>query len=293
MPRMMRSINTGNLCADQTASPWAPGLHACAFTLLEVVVVIAISAVLGMVVIPTLISVRDRSQRVICGSNLRQLGMATVVYAVNNRRALPTHFSRPTASFDTLAMRDGSGRNVNLGLLVDYAPSAPVFYCPTQTEETSPSIAYNGARNRWRFRYRGSETPDGTGAGGGSGQAGGGGTGDGEGGDDGEYTGAVNSSYPARARFRPVLGLPRWTLANYSNKVIYSDFIGVDGWSGTGPLAGPIRAPHGGDGYNRLFGDDSVQWVDAEAVNASRPVGVVAPTEDELHEYYLLLDVLP
>jgi type II secretory pathway pseudopilin PulG len=283
----------GNLCADQTASPWAPGLHARAFTLLEVVVVIAVSIVLATAVVPTLIRVRDRTQRTICGANLRSLGMATVVYAVNNNRALPTHLSRSTASFDTFAMREGSGKDVNLGLLVDYVPSAPVFYCPTQSEENSPSIAYDGTHNRWRFRYRKGILPDGANTGGESGPVGGEGLGDEGDTGDGEQSVAVNSSYPARARFRPVLGLPRWTLANYSNKVIYSDFIGVDGWSGTGPLAGSIRAPHGGDGYNRLFGDDSVQWVDAEAVNASRPIGVVAPTEDELQEYYLLLDVLP
>ncbi len=293
MPRMTRSSDRGMLRADQTASPWAPGLHACAFTLLEVVVVIAVSIVLAAAVVPTLISVRERSHRVICGANLRQLGMATVLYAVSNHRALPTHLSRETASFDTFAMRDGGGRNVNLGLLVDYAPSAPVFYCPTQSEETSPSIACDGAHNRWRFRLHKGDTPDGVNPGSGSGQLGEGVPGDAGGADDDEQSGAVNSSYPARARFRPVLGLPRWTIPNYSNKVIYSDFIGVDGWSGTAPLAGPIRAPHDGDGYNRLFGDDSVQWVDAEAINASRPIGAVAPTEDELHEYYLLLDVLP
>ena len=103
----------------------------------------------------------------------------------------------------------------------------------------------------------------------------------------------MTSSYPVRSRFDPVPELPRWSLVNYGNKVIYSDFVGVDGWTGTGPLDGPISAPHGGDGYNRLFGDGSAQWVDAEAVNASRPVGDAAPTESELHEYYLLLDVLP
>jgi prepilin-type N-terminal cleavage/methylation domain-containing protein len=248
-------------------------VHARAFTLLEVVIVLAVTCVLAALVVPAVFSLRHRGRRVACGSNLRNLGVATVMYAFNNGRALPTHHCRATASFDTFAMLDDAGNRVNLGLLVDYAPGAPVFYCPTQTEETSPSIAYNGPRNRWRFRYLEGPEPEGAGA--------------------GEHGGGVNSSYPVRSRFDPVPELPRWSLVNYTNKVIYSDFIGVDGWIGTGPLAGPIRAPHGGDGYNRLFGDDSVQWVDAGTVNATRPVSDAAPAKSELQEYYLLLDVAP
>ena len=257
----------------------------------------AIAVMLAGILIPILAGVEARNQRVICGSNLRHLGTAAALYAVNNDRALPTHFSRSTASFDTFAMRDDSGQGVNLGLLVNEVPSASVFYCPTQSEEASPSITFDGAHNRWRFRFHtgqaGSDGAGDSGAGDGSGQDGPGGPGDtGTPGDD-EQSGAVNSSYPMRARFRPVPGLPRWTILNYTNKVICSDFIGVDGWTGAGPLAGPISAPHGGHGYSRLFGDDSVQWVHAETVNASRPVDATAPDEDELQEYYLLLDVLP
>jgi len=261
----------------------------------------AIMVMVAAIFIPILTSIKARNQRVLCGTNLRHLGTATSLYAVSNDRALPTHFSRRTISFDTFAMRNDDGQRVNLGLLVDHVPSASAFYCPTQSEDTSPSIAFDGARNRWRFSLRNGNTGSGGsvihGAGAGSRPSGqgrrdeGGRSGPGDGAD--EHVGAVNSSYAARTRLRRVLGLPRWTVLNYRNKVIYSDFIGVDGWAGTGPLAGPIRAPHGGHGYNRLFGDDSVQWANADTVNASRPIDATAPTGDELHEYYQLLDVLP
>ena len=47
---------------------------------------------------------------------------------------------------------------------------------------------------------------------------------------------------------------------DYTEKVIYSDFIGVDEFQGGGIIKGWILAPHKGQGYNRLFGDTSVRW---------------------------------
>ena len=283
------------LCAHLAARPREGAVRSGGFTLIELGVVTAIVVVMAAILIPVLVGVGEHNKRVICAGNLRKLGTAAAGYAVDNDRALPTHFARRTASFDTFAMLDEGGQGVNLGLLVAEVPRASTFYCPTQTEETSPGIACNGACNRWRFRVG---LGDGDGGGGGSALSGrrSAGQGQGDGGDgEGGQGGGVNSSYPVRARFGQRPGLPRWTLLNYTNKVIYSDFIGVDGWTGpgAGPLAGPVRAPHGGRGYNRLFGDDSVQWVSAEAVDASRPVTATAPTEGQLQEYYLLLDVLP
>jgi hypothetical protein len=84
-----------------------------------------------------------------------------------------------------------------------------------------------------------------------------------------------------------------WTLPNHSNKVIYSDFIGVDRWEGRGRLPNGLSAPHDSQGYNRLFGDGSVLWAAGGRLDALRPVGPAEPTLVELMEYYRLLDVLP
>jgi hypothetical protein len=87
--------------------------------------------------------------------------------------------------------------------------------------------------------------------------------------------------------------LPRWTLLSYANKVVYSDFIGVDDWPGSGKFSGHLRAPHRSEGYNRLFGDGSVFWVGDAAVDSVRPVDATPPTHEELYQYYQQLDVLP
>ena len=51
------------------------------FTLIELLVVIAIIALLMAILIPVASGARERGQRVVCLSNLRQLTMAWIAYA--------------------------------------------------------------------------------------------------------------------------------------------------------------------------------------------------------------------
>ena len=55
-----------------------------AFTLIELLVVIAVIALLMAILIPVLRSARERGQRVVCLSNIRQLTLAWVAYAEDN-----------------------------------------------------------------------------------------------------------------------------------------------------------------------------------------------------------------
>lgn len=59
------------------------------FPLLELLVVIGIVALLIAIVVPALSSVRESGRRVICGSNLRQLGLAMALYLNDNRGSFP------------------------------------------------------------------------------------------------------------------------------------------------------------------------------------------------------------
>ena len=58
--------------------------HPHAFTLIELLVVVSIIALLISILLPSLANARDQARRVLCMSNLRQLGYCNVLYAEDN-----------------------------------------------------------------------------------------------------------------------------------------------------------------------------------------------------------------
>src|SRR5947209_18837064 len=60
-----------------------------AFTLVELLVVIGIIALLISMLLPALNRAREQSRRIVCASQMRQLGIATLQYANSNRGHLP------------------------------------------------------------------------------------------------------------------------------------------------------------------------------------------------------------
>ena len=233
-----------------------------AFTLIELLVVLFIIGLLMAGLVFAVAKLKQRADRLTCGSNLHQIGIGVADYSKDNRWALPTYYRGGTFAFDTFSMCRSNGELVNLGLLTrDYINEPAVFYCPTQNKSTSPSIARDTPQNRWRPR--------------------------------GAALGEMNSSYTVRSREYQTHTLGPWTWDNYRERVIYSDFIGVDNWPATGRLSGTLRAPHDSDGYNLLFGRGSVTWVDSDALHARRRVDRNLPTDKDLYEYYKFLDLVP
>ena len=64
--------------------------HAPAFTLIELLTVIAIIGILAAILIPTVGKVRDMARATQCSSNMRQIGMAVMAYANDNKNATPS-----------------------------------------------------------------------------------------------------------------------------------------------------------------------------------------------------------
>jgi prepilin-type N-terminal cleavage/methylation domain-containing protein len=62
------------------------------FTLIELLVVIAIIAILAALMLPALARAKEKGRRAACGSNLRQIHLAFVMYADDNNDFLPPKF---------------------------------------------------------------------------------------------------------------------------------------------------------------------------------------------------------
>lgn len=117
-----------------------------AFTMVELLVVIAVIAILAALLLPALSRSRLRAESTQCSSNLKQLGWAWTMYADENSDALVNNHGVP----ETLSRRqnwvnnvqdwESSDENTNLTLLTSgklaryLSQSVGVFKCPSDRE---------------------------------------------------------------------------------------------------------------------------------------------------------------
>ena len=93
--------------------------HRSAFTLIEILVVIAIIAILAAMLLPALKQAREKARQVKCMSNLKQVGLGLMIYAQNNAGYAPCAWASPD-------------RNWNIVLYENnYLPNRDVFFCPS------------------------------------------------------------------------------------------------------------------------------------------------------------------
>ena len=96
------------------------------FTLVELCVVIAMTAILTALLLPALSSAKEKSRRVVCKSNLRQLYLVCRYYSDDDSDILPSAGDN-VGNYHSIRLSDQTYSN----LVENYAGGASnIFYCP-------------------------------------------------------------------------------------------------------------------------------------------------------------------
>ncbi len=95
------------------------------FTLVELMVVVAMTAVLTALLLPALSGAKEKARRAVCKSDLHQLYVAFDMYAANNTDVLPSAADN-NGNYHSIRLSDQTFTN-----LVGYAGgNSNIFYCP-------------------------------------------------------------------------------------------------------------------------------------------------------------------
>jgi len=105
------------------------------FTLVELLVCVAIIALLASLLLAVLSRVKAKAHSAACQNNLRQLILGWTLYAGDNDDRLAGSISvgrvnQPGSWVLGNAKQDGTGTNIVLGLIFPYAPAVRAYRCP-------------------------------------------------------------------------------------------------------------------------------------------------------------------
>lgn len=119
-----------------------------AFTLIELLTVIAVIAILAGLLLGSISKAKDRGQRAACINNLHQIYLTEQYFADNNDGAVPIGYRGGRKQWDTMFFSGTVNKFVTFGRLYTEGliDQPRVFYCPA---ERASSQSYNTTDNPW------------------------------------------------------------------------------------------------------------------------------------------------
>jgi prepilin-type N-terminal cleavage/methylation domain-containing protein/prepilin-type processing-associated H-X9-DG protein len=103
-----------------------------AFTLIEVLVVVAVISILAALLFPIFSQAREKARQASCASNTRQVGLAILMYAESYDETLPP-----------VAYEGSQGDVLWLELVAPYVKNQRVFQCPSDGLSERSSYGLN------------------------------------------------------------------------------------------------------------------------------------------------------